>query len=220
MKPQFGLQDDPGGGVITAIEMEKTPLMKRAAVYLDDRPTVYARERDVAPRNVGDFVSNRTLTAWQRRYEDRGAYLQAIRYLGPRDRSAREVRQHLDRKGWPAAACGHAIDKLKEEGYVDDRKFAAAWVASRGRTAPRSRMAAIQELQHKGIARETILAVVETMDEEVLALACARKKTRQWLRYADDQRKQRIVAYLQRKGFPYAACRKAAQDLTAPWPDV
>jgi regulatory protein len=71
----------------------------------------------------------------------------------------------------------------------------------------------MQELKQKGLARETILAAVTAMDEEALALACAKKKVRQWLRYAGDERKKRVLAFLQRKGFPSDVCLKTARIL-------
>ena len=46
-----------------------------------------------------------------------------------------------------------------------------------------------------------------------LALACARKKRQQWQRYEGDERRRRIMLYLQRKGFPYDACRSAAESI-------
>ena len=106
-------------------------------------------------------------------------------------------------KGGIAEAAHQAIERLKQEGYVDDRLFAQQWIDYRCRTAPRSRMAIMQELKQKGIARETILSAVATMDEAALALDCAQKKARQWRRYDGVQKEQRIAAFLQRKGFPY-----------------
>ena len=133
-----------------------------------------------------DALREETLAEMQRRYDDHGAYLQAVRFLGPRNRSASEIRQHLIAKGWHAEAAHQAIERLKQEGYVDDRLFTKQWIDYRCRTAPRSRMAIMQELQQKGIASETILSAVATMDEAALALDCAQKKARQWRRICSD----------------------------------
>lgn len=204
---------DGRGGTITAITMETTPLMKRAVVFVDNRRAAYALPRDSERLAIRQPISDETLAALQRRYDDHGAYLQAVRFLGPRSRSASEIRLHLIAKGWHAEAARQAIERLKQEGYVDDRLFARQWIDYRSRTAPRSRMAIIQELQHKGIARETILSAAATMDEAALALDCARKKARQWRRYDGLQKEQRIAAFLQRKGFPFAVCRETARTL-------
>ena len=202
---------DGKGGLITAIVMEKKAAMKRTAIFVDDRLAIYARPRDVEQLVVGHLITDQALADLHRRYHHYGAYIQAIRYLGPRDRSALEVQRHLTAKGWDAEAGHQAVERLKQEGYVDDLAFSIKWVDYRRRTGPRSRMAIIQELKRKGIARETIQSAVEIMDEEALALDCAIRKSRQWLRYGGAEKEQRIVIFLQRKGFPYPVCRKAAQ---------
>jgi regulatory protein len=204
---------DAAAHQITAIRLEKTRLMPRAVLELADRPAVYVLQRDAARLKEGDRLAEDRLQDLQQRYHRRAAYLQAVRFLGPRDRSAKEVAEHLDGKGWDGAACADALTKLRDEGYVNDLRFAQNWVAQRCRTAPRSRLAVSQELNRKGIERRTILKAVAAMDEEALALACARKKRRQWQRFNGDERRRRITAFLQRKGFPYEACRKAAASL-------
>ena len=211
-KPQFPC--DSRGGLITAIVIENNATIKRTAIFVDGRLAVYARPRDAEPLAVGNFITDQALADLHRRYHRYGAYIQAIRYLGPRDRSALEVQRHLTAKGWDAEAICQAVARVKQEGYVDDQKFSRKWIDYRSRTAPRSRMAIIQELKQKGIARETIQSAVATMDEETLALECAKRKSRQWLRYDGAEKEQRIVIFLQRKGFPYAVCRKVALEYT------
>jgi regulatory protein len=202
-------------GRISAIVLEKTRTEHRAAIYVDDRLAAYARPRDAQGLAAGDTVTEQSLNSLQQGYQDQGAYLQAIRFLGPRDRSTREVRRHLHAKGWNGPACDRAVAKLEAEGYLDDRAFARKWVAFRARTSPRSRRTLIQELNQKGIARETVTEAVANVDEDALALACAQKKIRHWQRYAGDERFKRIAAFLQRKGFPADVCRNTARIVTA-----
>ena len=201
------------GGLIAAIRMEKTRLMPRAVVHLADGPAVHALRRDAAGLKVGDPISKSALIALEQRYQQRGAYLQAVRFLGPRDRSAQEIADHLQHKGWNAEACAAALARLRDEGHVDDPRFARTWVAYRCRTAPRSRLAVSRELERKGVARPIVQAAVADMDEEALALACARRKLRQWQRYQGHERRRRIAVFLQRKGFPYEVCRSAADRI-------
>lgn len=211
----MGEPNAPSGASIAAIHFERTPLMPRAAVQLVDHPTVYLLQRDAVRLKVGEWMPPDTLQDLQRRYRNRAAYLQAVRFLGARDRSSKEVEDHLRGKGWEAAVCAQALAKLSHEGYVDDVRFAAQWVAQRCRSAPRSRLAVTLELKRKGVAPATIQAAVAAMDEDALALACARRKRRQWQRYTTEERRRRIVVFLQRKGFPYEACRQAAEKLLA-----
>lgn len=215
----MGEPSPPADPMIAALHPEPSPLLPRVALHFDNHPTVHVLQRDAARLAVGQRLSPEVLRDLQRRYQLRGAYLQAIRFLGARDRSAQEIGQHLRGRGWDPAACAEALAKLRAEGYVDDARFAEQWVARRCRTSPRSRMAVSQELRGKGIDRRTIQAALAVMDEDALALACARRKRRQWQRRPPEERFRRIVVFLQRKGFPYASCRLAAQRLCRQAPD-
>jgi regulatory protein len=52
----------------------------------------------------------------------------AYRYLNPRERTAAEVRRHLERKGVDAASSDGALELLIQEGYVNDARFARLFV--------------------------------------------------------------------------------------------
>jgi len=200
----------PGGsGRITDVVMETVGSVNRAAVYVDDRFAVYALPRAAKDLSPGETIDREQLIALQERYE-RGAYLQAVRFLVRRDRSVREVQRHLETKGWDEASRERAVARLQQEGFLADQAFARKWVDYRVRNAPRSRRVIIRELEQKGIARETIHEAVAALDEGALALACAQKKRRQWQRYTGEERWQRIMVFLQRKGFPYRVCRETA----------
>ena len=201
-----------GAGRISAIRLETSGRVKRAAVYVDDRLAVYALASEVKDLVIGEAVRREDLRQRQERYQ-KGAYLQAVRFLARRDRSVREVQRHLQAKGWDEAACEQAVNRLRQERFLDDQAFTRKWVDYRARTAPRSRRVMMRELEQKGLDRQTIGDAVATMDERVLALTCAQKKVRQWQRYAGEERRQRIMVFLQRKGFPYAICRETAHRM-------
>ena len=207
-----------GDGRITAVLPDNTSTVKRTAIHVDGRLAVYALPHEAEILAVGDRIQGRELKRLQARYE-RGAYLQAVRFLGRRDRSVREVQQHLRAKGWDGSACTKTVTRLKQEGLLGDRVLASKWIDYRGRTAPRSRRVMIQELQQRGIARAIIHQAVATMDEKALALACARRKQRQWQRYPEGERPTRIMTFLQRKGFPYDVCRETVRILSGNTPD-
>ena len=201
-----------GAGRISAIRLETSGRVKRAAVYVDDRLAVYALPGEVQNLVIGEAVRGEELRQLQARYQ-KGAYLQAVRFLARRDRSVREVQRHLYGRGWDEAACEQAVNRLRQERFLDDKAFARKWVDFRARTAPRSRRVVTRELEQKGIGRQIIGDAVASMNEEALALSCAQKKVRQWQRYAGDERRQRIMVFLQRKGFPYAICRETAHRM-------
>lgn len=52
----------------------------------------------------------------------------AYSYLNRRERTATEVRRHLERKGIDAASCERSLELLTEERSVDDARFARLFV--------------------------------------------------------------------------------------------
>ena len=71
----------------------------------------------------------------------------AARFLEARSRSVVEVRRRLTGAGYRPALVDGAIESLLELGMLDDRAFAAAWVASRDRARPRGERVLRQVLQ-------------------------------------------------------------------------
>ena len=84
----------------------------------------------------------------------------AARLLESRSRTVHEVRSRLTQAGYRADLVDATVARLEALGYLDDREFARAWVASRDRAHPRGERALRQELQRKGVERETVEAVL------------------------------------------------------------
>jgi SOS response regulatory protein OraA/RecX len=112
-------------------------------------PTRRARETPTERRERRAFVSDvaEVLDA-------------AARFLEARSRSVAEVRRRLVSSGYRPELVEQAISRLIQQGYLDDDAFARAWVDSRDRARPRGERALRLELIQKGIARETIDAVL------------------------------------------------------------
>ena len=66
----------------------------------------------------------------------------AYRYLNRRDRTEGEVRRHLAGKGVEDGAVQDAIQMLREQGYVDDARYARLM---RERTALRQQLFLVQQ---------------------------------------------------------------------------
>ncbi len=137
---------------------------ERVAVHLDGR-----RAFDLAVE-VADRAGLRAgaiLTVEQQEdlIEQDGPYRareQALRLLSVRDRSVREVETRLHREGFHADEVGSTVEWLVRLGYLDDRRFAAAYAAEKERSGwgPRKIRG---ELVGRGVERPVV--------EEVLA-AC------------------------------------------------
>src|SRR5438552_5996519 len=79
----------------------------------------------------------------------------ALRLLGVRDRSRRELERRLTRAGFEPEEIAEALDALAAAGLIDDARFAGAVVehARTGRVA--GRRAVLSGLLAKGVDRDT-----------------------------------------------------------------
>jgi regulatory protein len=165
---------------------ERTPRSDEAAAE---------RERPVRPRGTA---------------KDR-----ALRLLGVRDRTRRELERRLARAGFEAGEIADALEALASAGLIDDERFAGAVVeqARTGRVA--GRRAVLSSLLSKGVDRDTAERATESLavgeSDRAHALA-ARQAVR--LHDVDQERAfRRISGLLLRRGFPpgiaYEATRRA-----------
>jgi regulatory protein len=131
----------------------------------------------------------------------------AYRYLTIRSRSKAEIVKKLYDKEFSPSVIETVMEHLFRLGYVDDRKFACQWAASRARLRGYGRKRIEQELRQKGVNQETIReALAEAIpleDERETARTVAEKKLRTMKSLEPEARKRRLAGFLERKGFPH-----------------
>ena len=105
------------------------------------------------------------------------------------------------------------IRKLDSQGLVDDLAFARFWRDSRERHRPRGEAIIRGELLSKGVDRETVSQALEGLDEEEGAFRAGLKLLPRIasLEYRDFR--NRMGAYLQRRGFRMGAVNSATRRL-------
>jgi regulatory protein len=131
----------------------------------------------------------------------------AYRYLAIRPRSRAEIVTKLRDKEFSPSVVETVMEHLLRLRYVDDRKFAAQWAASRARLRGYGRRRIEQELRQKGVNRETIQEALNEAvpfeDERETARTVAEKKLRTMKSLEPEARKRRLAGFLERKGFPH-----------------
>lgn len=127
----------------------------------------------------------------------------AYRYLDYRPRSESEMRDRLHRRGFDRETIDKVLNRLKENGLVDDTAFAEFWKDNRQAFSPRSKRLMRLELAQKGIARDIAEQIVGTSDDADSAYRAALGKAR-ILHETDYQGfRRRLGSYLRRRGFSY-----------------
>ena len=153
------------------------------------------------PGVVLDDITRREL---RRRAERTLAVEIANRLLAVRLRSRRELEDRLHHRGISADVLASVIADLERHGFIDDRRFAEAWVLTRRALLPSGRIRLQYELARKGVARDAVTQVLGAVgggDEEELALAVARGRVRRYRGLQPEVIYRRLGGMLQRRGF-------------------
>lgn len=144
----------------------------------------------------------------------------AYTYLARRDYAEAELRQRLLRRGVEPAVADVVLADLSAAGYVDDRRFAVAWVASRGTGKGLGRRRLRQELRQKGVdpdEGEAALSEYSPEDELETAMEVASRRLRQYppATNGDERTRQRhrLAQFLQRRGFDWDTTKTAINRL-------
>ena len=99
----------------------------------------------------------------------------ALRYLGPRARTCREMKEHLQAKGFSQQEIEEVIRELSQLHYLDDQDYCRPYfdyAFGKGKGASRVK----RELEQKGVDRATIEIAFEEYESEETEMERAKKQ--------------------------------------------
>lgn len=187
---------------ITAIEPQKKP--GRVNIHLDGEFAFGLARITAAWLKVGGRISDEEAAKLQAEDARERALQQALRYLSHRTRSENEIRQNLRKHEIPAEIMEDTLQRLRESGLADDKKFSSIWVENRSTFRPRSRRLLALELRQKGVDEETVQAAVAEVQEHALACETARKRAGRLMHLEWSAFRKKLSEHLARRGFPYS----------------
>jgi regulatory protein len=203
-------------GRITALEPQRRRGGRRWNVFVDGAFALSLDAGLAARLQPGEEVDAAALARLAAADEVQRALDAAFAFLAYRPRSAHEVEARLHRKGYSAAAIAAVRARLDRLGLVDDAAFARYWVEQRQAFSPRGRAALRAELRARGVAPAAIAgALASVEDEETAAYRAGQARLRALAGLDHAAFRQRLGAYLQRRGFSYAASAAAVERLWA-----
>ena len=198
--------------VITALTGQKRN-PNRLNVYLDG---VFAFGLDSAVAStlkIGQTLSAEMITSLQQQDGISQAKAGAVNLISRRPRSVAEVEQNLQKKGFEAFVIEQTVVQLQDVGLLDDEAFARYWVEQREAFKPRSHLALRQELQQKGVNRAIIEAVLRDVDQTATAQRAAAKQARRYTHLTEDEFRNKLGGFLQRRGFHYEIIKQVIDEL-------
>ena len=146
----------------------------------------------------------------------------ALDLLAVRARSSRDLRIRLRRAGAPDAEITWAIDRLLAQGFVDDAAYARQVARSKALSGGVSRRKVINVLRQRGVAADVASEAIDAtlaevdLDEHGAALAAAQKRLRALGSLDPSTRRQRLYAFLARRGYENDVVKRVLKEVLEP----
>jgi len=139
------------------------------------------------------------------------AYLAAVRLLGFRARSRKEVMDKLAEKDFDEETIRAAVVMLEDARYIDDVNYARQFIENMSRKNYGKKMTDYR-LSQKGVSRDDIAAAYAILDElseedSDAQLEAATRAYEKWARNREPDR-QKAFAFLVRRGFSAGVINK------------
>ncbi len=196
---------------VTRIE----PLTKtKYKIYVDEQPAfvLYKGELHRFGLKEQETISEETICVIKEQVLLKRAKLRALHLLNDMARTESQLRDKLKKNGYPEDIIDEALNYVKSFGYINDEEYIRSFIESKKEKKSRREIYAL--LAQKGLDREMTDRMLdeayEGNTEEEAVLAVLRKK--RWNQEeADDRQKQKMYAYLARKGFRHEDICRAMQ---------
>jgi regulatory protein len=146
--------------------------------------------------------------------DENSLYDYAVGALGRKMRTVAELKRLLRNRCPEEAVIGHVIARLKEQKYLSDSSYAAAYSAFRRENQKFGRRRVITDLKVKGVHADVIEKAVEEVYSGVdeLELARAFLKRKRLKKPENNQDAARIFRTLMRAGFGVSSSIKVLKN--------
>ena len=198
--------------VVTALEIQQKN-KERVNVYLDGEFAFGLDMMVAAGLHKGQQLTEAEIEVLRDEDAVSRAVDRAVRFLAYRPRSTAEVRRNLSEKAIPEAVIAAAVERLNRLGYLDDQAFARFWVENRDTFKPLSPRALRYELRQKGVADAAIERALSGLDSQDAAYRAAQSQLRRQRGRTRVEFRNKMAAFLQRRGFGYEEIRTVVEQL-------
>ena len=179
----------------------------RFRIYIEEKPAFVLYRGEVRRLGIreGEPLSEESLREIEEEILPTRANRRAMNLLQNRDYTEAGLREKLRNGDYPESCIEEAVAYVKSYGYVDDCRYAGDFITYNLDRKSRTRME--QDLMRKGISKDTIRTVFEELEEqgtsqdEGAMIRRLLEKKKYDPQTATGQEKQRMYAFLYRRGF-------------------
>lgn len=175
-------------------------------------PLIDRRTLEESPYRTGSVLTEEELETLKKRSEYNRAHDRALYLLGLRDYSCRELAKKLMPEASETVA-ETVVARLADVGLLNDESYALRLAASLAQYKQYPRRRIEQELQQRGIDRETARRAAEETDCDDFQQALALVRKKYYNKVNDREAQQKTIAALARRGFSFEAARRAVMTV-------
>jgi regulatory protein len=197
---------------ITALKLQKRN-HQRVNVYLDGEYAFGLARIVAAWLSIGTDLSEEKIAQLQAEDQREMAYQRALNLLNFRPRTEVEIRQNLHRHNIEEEIIQYVLQRLKDNGLVNDAGFAQIWVDNRAEIRPRSRRALAFELRQRGVDSAIIEQTLDKVDDSEMAYQAAQRQAQKIKIYEWREFRLKMLRYLAQRGFAYEVSAEAARRI-------
>jgi regulatory protein len=198
--------------IITRLQVQKKN-PNRVNIYINDEFAFGLSHIVAAWLRVGQELSGNKIAELKAQDQEEKALQRALNLISYRPRSEAEVHKNLKKHHVPEETIYTVIDRLRENGILNDQQFADTWVENRAAFRPRSKFALRLELKQKGIDEEIIDDALSDVNDEEQAYEAGLKKARQLSLDEEQVFKRKLFGFLSRRGFNYEVSSPVVKKL-------
>ncbi len=194
---------------------ELKPVQGCMRVAFDDAPSLRIRKCHYAklPLEEGDEIDPEEYVNRVASLQFADAYESALTSLDASARTASEIDRSLRMKGFVAPVAEAVVERLKENGLIDDQRLAAR-LAETQLTKPVGLYAMKRKLRAKGVSDEDAAEALESFDDDqqrAAAIQAARKLLRRYEELPARECRGKLSQALARRGFSWDAVSAAVE---------
>lgn len=189
---------------------------KRRAIYVDDAFFCGVDQEVISKLRLqpGQEVDPGQLQHITEAEEEVRIRERCLRLLDHRARTRWELSGRLRQDDVDPGLAERVLDRLQEQGLVNDQAFARLFIRDRSRVQGLGRRRLQAELTRRGVAREIVeQALHEELppEEDDDCAALARRKAQAYRGLPLEVARRRLTAFLSRRGFQWESIRPAVE---------
>ena len=181
-------------------------------MYIDDEFAFVLYKGELFKYQIrkGEEISEETIAGIKNEVLIKRAKLRAMHLLNAMPRTEQQLREKLMQGEYPEDVIEVAVSYVKSFGYINDEAYIRNFIISRKNR--KSKREIVMLLGQKGLRGELVDNIVEEMYAEESELSTIKEimRKKRWNpSEMEEKEKQKMLAYLMRKGFSYEEIRRA-----------